>query len=123
MIPNSLISDILRLEVNEKIKFNMNFHCGEVWETLYSLFILFTRIDFAAELLRVFRRLSMKEQWTDISLQYLTLKVLCSALSENSRGQNHFKSIGGLEVLLDGLGVPPSKALTQKNSFFAIEKR
>ena len=64
----------------------------------------------------------MKEQWTDISLQYLTLRVLCSALSENSRGQNHFKSIGGLEVLLDGLGVPSSKAITQKDSLFTNEK-
>lgn len=48
----------------------------------------------------------MKDQWTDISLQYLTLRTLCLALSENPRGQSHFKSIGGLEVLLDGLGLP-----------------
>jgi hypothetical protein len=88
-----------------------------------SLCVLFTRIDFVAELLRVIRRLSLKEQWTDISLQYLTLRVICSALSENPRGQNHFKSIGGLEVLMDGLGVPSSKALTSKNSFCADEKR
>lgn len=87
------------------------------------LFVSFTRINFVAELLRVIRRLSMKEQRTDISLQSLTLRVLCSALSENSRGQNHFKSIGGLEVLLDGLGVPSSKAITQKDSLFANEKR
>nr|POF26456.1 beach domain-containing protein b [Quercus suber] len=80
-------------------------------------------LNWLVELLRVIRRLSMKEQWTDISLQYLTLRVLCSALSENSRGQNHFKSIGGLEVLLDGLGVPSSKAITQKDSLFANEKR
>ncbi|KAM3682516.1 hypothetical protein ACJW31_12G078200 [Castanea mollissima] len=80
-------------------------------------------LNWLVELLRVIRRLSMKEQWTDTSLQYLTLRVLCSALSENSRGQNHFKSIGGLEVLLDGLGVPSSKAITQKDSLFANEKR
>ncbi|XP_054792696.1 BEACH domain-containing protein B isoform X2 [Prosopis cineraria] len=48
----------------------------------------------------------MKDQWMDDSIQYLTLKILCLALSANPRGQNHFKSIGGLEVLLDGLGVP-----------------
>lgn len=80
-------------------------------------------LDCVAELLRVIRRLSMKDQRTDMSLHYLTLRVLCSALSENPRGQNHFKSIGGLEVLLDGLGVPSSKALTSKNSFYAGEKR
>ncbi|KAK9271394.1 hypothetical protein L1049_026984 [Liquidambar formosana] len=65
-------------------------------------------LNWLVELLRVIRRLSMKEQWTDISLQYLTLRTLCSALSENPRGQNHFRSIGGLEVLLDGLGLPSS---------------
>ncbi|KAB1203863.1 hypothetical protein CJ030_MR8G003333 [Morella rubra] len=80
-------------------------------------------LNWLVELLRVIRRLSMKEQWTDISLHYLTLRVLCSALSENPRGQNHFKSIGGLEVLLDGLGVPLSTALTSKSSFCADEKR
>ncbi|GAV66852.1 WD40 domain-containing protein/Beach domain-containing protein/Laminin_G_3 domain-containing protein [Cephalotus follicularis] len=63
-------------------------------------------LNWLVELLRVIRRLSMKEQWTDISLQYLTLRTLFLALSENPRGQNHFKSIGGLEVLLDGLGLP-----------------
>ncbi|KAG7971974.1 hypothetical protein I3843_07G161500 [Carya illinoinensis] len=80
-------------------------------------------LNWLVELLRVIRRLSMKEQRTDMSLHYLTLRVLCSALSENPRGQNHFKSIGGLEVLLDGLGVPSIKALTSKNSFYADEKR
>lgn len=65
-------------------------------------------IDFVAELLRVIRRLSMKEQRTDLVLHHLTLRILRSALFENTRGQSHFKSIGGLEVLLDGLGVPPN---------------
>lgn len=48
----------------------------------------------------------MKEQRADMSLQHLTLRALRSALADNPRGQNHFRSIGGLEVLLDGLGVP-----------------
>ncbi|KAK4276908.1 hypothetical protein QN277_015003 [Acacia crassicarpa] len=48
----------------------------------------------------------MRDQWMDDSIQYLTLKTLCLALSANPRVQNLFKSIGGLEVLLDGLGVP-----------------
>ncbi|KAK2659945.1 hypothetical protein Ddye_006478 [Dipteronia dyeriana] len=72
-------------------------------------------LNWLVELLRVIRRLSMKEQWTDISLQYLTLRTLCLALSENPRGQSHFKSIGGLEVLLDGLGLPSINVLLLKN--------
>jgi hypothetical protein len=48
----------------------------------------------------------------DDSLQYLSLKILSLALSANPRGQNHFKSIGGLEVLLDGLGFPSNYATT-----------
>lgn len=53
----------------------------------------------------------MKEQHTDILLQNLVLETLQSALSDNPRGQNHFRSIGGLEVLLDGLGVVSNSAL------------
>lgn len=73
------------------------------------------------ELLRVIRRLSMKERWTDTSLLDLSLRILHSTLSQNPRGQNHFKSIGGLEVLLDGLGIPSSNGLMSKSS--AVEKR
>lgn len=73
-------------------------------------------LNWLVELLRVMRRLSMKEQWTDMLLQYLTLRTLQSALDDNPRGQNHFRSIGGLEVLLDGLGVPSNNALKPKNS-------
>lgn len=67
-------------------------------------------LNWLVELLRVLRRLSMKEQWTDLSLQYLTLRTLRLSLADNPRGQNHFRSIGGLEVLLDGLGIAPSNA-------------
>lgn len=65
----------------------------------------------------------MKEQRTDASLRYLTLKTLHLALSENPRGQNHFKSIGGLEVLLDGLGLPSINVLLLNNTFCGDEKR
>ncbi|TYH12058.1 hypothetical protein ES288_A06G035800v1 [Gossypium darwinii] len=72
-------------------------------------------LNWLVELMRVMRRLSMKEQWTDMPLQCLTLRTLCVALSNNSRGQNHFKSIGGLEVLLDGLALPPINMLLLKS--------
>lgn len=68
------------------------------------------------ELLRVIRRLGLKEQWTDLSLQYLTLRTLQLALTDNPRGQNHFRSIGGLEVLLDYLGASSSNSLRSRNS-------
>ncbi|XP_075088788.1 BEACH domain-containing protein B isoform X2 [Nicotiana tabacum] len=61
------------------------------------------------------KRLNMKEQDTDISLHYLTLRALQLALIDNPRGQNHFRSIGGLEVLLDGLGVASNSALRSKD--------
>lgn len=53
----------------------------------------------------------------DDSIQYMTLKTLCLALSSNPRVQNHFKSIGGLEVLLDGLGVPSNYMRIYGKSF------
>ncbi|KAK2977991.1 hypothetical protein RJ640_023529 [Escallonia rubra] len=80
-------------------------------------------LNWLVELLRVMRRLNMKEQWTDISLQHLTLRTLLSALADNPRGQNHFRSIGGLEVLLDGLGVPSSSAVKSKNISCADKNR
>lgn len=78
---------------------------------------------FYAELLRVIRRLGMKEQWTDTSVQCLTLRTLRLVLSDNPRGQNHFKSIGGLEVLLDGLGFPYTNVLLLKNEAHIDAKR
>lgn len=80
-------------------------------------------LNWLVDLLRVIRRLSMKEQFMDVNLQHLTLKSLLSALSGNLRGQNHFKSIGGLEVLLDGLGLPTNNVYNLKNIFNVIEKR
>ncbi|EXB79620.1 BEACH domain-containing protein lvsC [Morus notabilis] len=77
-------------------------------------------LNWLVELLRVIRRLSMKEQRTDIALHHLTLRILHLALFENPRGQSHFKSIGGLEVLLDGLGIPPNNNQILKNRFTNI---
>lgn len=90
---------------------------------LFNFTLSLKEIYCVSELLRVIRRLSMKEQWTDTPLQYLTLRTLYSALSENPRGQNHFRSIGGLEVLLDGLGLPPNNPLISKISCCSDEER
>lgn len=65
----------------------------------------------------------MKEQRTDLSLQYLTLWTLHLALSNNPRGQNHFKSIGGLEVLLDGQGLPSINVLLWRNASHVGDER
>ncbi|KAK6940251.1 hypothetical protein RJ641_029782, partial [Dillenia turbinata] len=71
-------------------------------------------LNWLVELLRVVRRLSMKEQLTDTSLLYMTLRTLHLALSENPRGQNHFRSIGGLEVLSDGFVLQSNNPLIQE---------
>lgn len=76
-------------------------------------------LNWLVELLRVIRRFSLKELLMDDSLHYLCLKILSLALSANPRGQNHFKSIGGLEVLLDGLGFPSNYAKTYRNVVLA----
>ncbi|KAL8030230.1 hypothetical protein ABFX02_14G273200 [Erythranthe guttata] len=73
-------------------------------------------LNWLLEILRLIRRLIMKEQWADMYLQHLTLRALRSALDDNPRGQNHFRSIGGLEVLLDGLGVPSIDSLVTNDS-------
>ncbi|GAB4839467.1 hypothetical protein Ancab_028990 [Ancistrocladus abbreviatus] len=73
--------------------------------------------------MRVIRRLIVKEQQTNMSLQYLTLRALHSALSENPRAQNHFRSIGGLEVLLDGLGFYLRNQFASQNCISSVEGR
>lgn len=80
-------------------------------------------VNWLAELLRAIRRLNMKEQWTDLSLHYLTLGTLRSALTQNPRAQNHFRSIGGLEVLLDWLGLPSNKHSDKNTSFLSGDER
>uniref|UniRef100_M8C0E6 BEACH domain-containing protein lvsC n=1 Tax=Aegilops tauschii TaxID=37682 RepID=M8C0E6_AEGTA len=80
-------------------------------------------VNWLVELLRVIRRLNLKDQWTDLSLHFITLYALRSTISENTRAQNHFRSIGGLEVLLDGLGLPSSKFSVSKHSFVPSDER
>ncbi|XP_068657011.1 BEACH domain-containing protein B [Aristolochia californica] len=80
-------------------------------------------LNWLVELLRVVKRLNLKELCTGISLQHLTLSTLKSALYENPRAQNHFRSIGGLEVLLDGLSLPSSSALASNNILNAENER
>ncbi|TVU00170.1 hypothetical protein EJB05_54428 [Eragrostis curvula] len=80
-------------------------------------------VNWLVELLRVIRRLNLKEQWTDLSLHFITLYALRSTISENTRAQNHFRSIGGLEVLLDGLGLPSSKFSVSKQSSVPSDER
>ncbi|XP_051118042.1 BEACH domain-containing protein B isoform X2 [Andrographis paniculata] len=79
-------------------------------------------LNWLLDILRLIRRLVMKEQWVDMSLQHLTLRALRAALADNPRGQNHFRSIGGLEVLLDGLGIPTIDSLIA-NDISSHEKR
>uniref|UniRef100_A0A162A6C6 BEACH domain-containing protein n=1 Tax=Daucus carota subsp. sativus TaxID=79200 RepID=A0A162A6C6_DAUCS len=78
--------------------------------------------NWLVELLLVMRRLSIKEQQLDMTLHYLTLTSLRSALRNNPHGQNHFRSIGGLEVLLDGLEFPSIDILESKNSSFSTKE-
>lgn len=86
-------------------------------------FLLFYKYrSFTAELLRVIQRLNLKEQWTDLSLHFITLCTLRSTIS-GTRAQNHFRSIGGLEILLDGLGLPSSKFSVLKHSSISRDER
>ncbi|GAB2294234.1 hypothetical protein Dimus_028451 [Dionaea muscipula] len=63
-------------------------------------------LNWLVELKRVIRRFGVELPSSNMPLQYLSLRALQSTLSENPRGQNHFRSIGGLEVLLDELALP-----------------
>ncbi|XP_031488059.1 BEACH domain-containing protein B isoform X2 [Nymphaea colorata] len=72
-------------------------------------------LNWLVELLRTIRRLALKDQLSERSLQSLCLIALRSALFENPRAQNHFRSIGGLDVLMDGLGPPSVNALAMKD--------
>ncbi|CAK9883045.1 unnamed protein product [Sphagnum jensenii] len=68
-------------------------------------------LNWFVELLRILRKLRLKGAMSDVSLEQLALRTLKSTIFANPRTQNHFRSIGGVEVLLDGLGTPstPSK--------------
>ncbi|XP_078448149.1 binding protein [Wolffia australiana] len=69
-------------------------------------------LNWLVELLRSVRRLRIDETGTVLSLQYLTLGSLKSSLLQNLRAQNHFRLIGGLEVLLDALGLPRAESFS-----------
>ena len=43
------------------------------------------------------------------SLEQLTLVTLKAALVVNARAQNHFKSLGGIDVLISGIGCPQNE--------------
>uniref|UniRef100_A0A7N0VH18 BEACH domain-containing protein B n=1 Tax=Kalanchoe fedtschenkoi TaxID=63787 RepID=A0A7N0VH18_KALFE len=92
--------------------FDSSFHSSEVnlhWHHKAVVSVMEAGgLNWLVELVRVIRRLSMKEQWTDMALQYLSLRTLHTTLFDNMRGQSHFRSIGGLEVLLDGPVLPSS---------------
>ncbi|XP_062179129.1 BEACH domain-containing protein B-like [Phragmites australis] len=79
-------------------------------------------VNWLVELLRVIQRLNVKEHWTDLSLHFITLGTLRSTVS-GTRAQNHFRSIGGLEILLDGLGLPSSKFSVSKHSSISTDER
>ncbi|XP_040380752.1 BEACH domain-containing protein B-like isoform X2 [Oryza brachyantha] len=79
-------------------------------------------VNSLTELLRVIQRLNLKDQWADLSLHFITLCTLRSTIS-GTRAQNHFKSIGGLEILLDGLGLPSSKFSVSKHSSIPKDER
>lgn len=59
-----------------------------------------------SELLKLLRILRLKGVPSDSSLEQLVLHSLQQTLMENTRSQNFFRVIGGLQVLLDGLGTP-----------------
>lgn len=90
---------------------------------IYTFYYLYNKyLNGTAELLRAIQRLSLKEQWNDLSLHFITLCTLQSTVS-GTRAQNHLRSIGGLETLLDGLGLPSSKFSVLKHSSISRKER
>ncbi|KAF8687356.1 hypothetical protein HU200_043042 [Digitaria exilis] len=79
-------------------------------------------VNWLVELLRAIQRLNLKEQWNDLSLHFITLCTLQSTVS-GTRAQSHLRSIGGLELLLDGLGLPYSKFSVLKHSSISRKER
>lgn len=66
-------------------------------------------LNWFVELLRVVRKLRMSGTLSESSLEQVTLRTLRAALVANSRAQNHFRSIGGIDALMDGLVSPLDK--------------
>lgn len=56
--------------------------------------------------MRILRKLRLKGAFTDASLEELVLHSLKLTIMGNTRSQNFFRVIGGVEVLLDGVGTP-----------------
>ncbi|XP_024540202.1 BEACH domain-containing protein B isoform X1 [Selaginella moellendorffii] len=79
--------------------------------TSFALLLETGGLNWFVELLRVLRKLHLA---TDEHLERVTLQTLKAAVSSSSRAQNHFRSIGGLEVLLDGLGYFRDEGSLQK---------
>ncbi|GAB2247807.1 hypothetical protein Droror1_Dr00007689 [Drosera rotundifolia] len=80
-------------------------------------------LNWFVELMRVNRRFGVELLSSTTLVQYLILRVLHSTLSENPRGQNHFRSIGGLEVLMDVLALPSSTDLESKSRLAGVLER
>ncbi|VAI91915.1 unnamed protein product [Triticum turgidum subsp. durum] len=92
------------------------------WQQKATILVLEAGCVNRLELLRVIQRLNLKEQWTDLSLHFTTLCTLRSTIS-GTHAQNHFRSIGGLEILLDGLGLPSNKFSVSKHSSISRDER
>ena len=88
----------------------------------YHFYYLIKHRNVTAERLRVIQRLNLKAQWTALSLHFTTLCTLRSTIS-GTHAQNHFRSIGGLEILLDGLGLPSNKFSVSKHSSISRDER
>ncbi|KMZ59450.1 hypothetical protein ZOSMA_68G00360, partial [Zostera marina] len=71
------------------------------------------------DLLRIIKRINLGVLGSEWSLQYLILNSLKCILFQNSRAQNHFRGIGGLEVLLDSIGLQSSNYLVHKSTFLS----
>ncbi|WVZ78912.1 hypothetical protein U9M48_026555 [Paspalum notatum var. saurae] len=79
-------------------------------------------VNWLVELLRIIQRLNLKLQWSDLSLHSITLSTLRSTVC-GTRAQNHLRSIGGLQMLLDGLGLPSTKFSVLKHSSISRNER
>ncbi|MCO5595748.1 hypothetical protein L7F22_049796 [Adiantum nelumboides] len=65
-------------------------------------------LNWFVELMRILQTLRVSGYPSNRSLQHLTLTTMRAALLGNLRAQNHFRSLGGIDVLLDAIGPPVS---------------
>eukprot|EP00250_Pteridium_aquilinum_P031649 c43996_g1_i1 orf=261-1403(+) len=73
-------------------------------------------LNWFVELLRIVRTLRVSGTLLDSSLQQLTLTTLRAALLGNLRAQNHFRSLGGIDVLVDAIGLTSTTTQSGANS-------